>query len=130
MNCTFLRIDYNFDNRYICTYRGKAMKQSLKRFFIILSFVAFIFLMQRCGEDSVNAPQDFIKGTITFKDTILRYNGGYYAVSLYSSPFTGNPVRSDSLAVVIQNGVASAYYNLTGLASATYYVGATWIRSS
>jgi hypothetical protein len=106
------------------------MKKKLNVFLSSVVILSLALLIWRCGED-VNAPQDFIKGTITFKDTNFNFNGGYYAVSIYGdNTFVQVPIRSDSLAISIQGGVATAYYNLSGLASATYYVGATWIRRS
>ncbi|MCI0449861.1 MAG: hypothetical protein L0Y79_08765 [Chlorobi bacterium] len=102
----------------------------LKTTLLPLSFFCLILVFS-CGEE-VNAPQDFISGTITFNDTNLKPTGGYYAVSLYgdsANPFTHPPIRSDRLSVGISNGVASSYYKVTGLASANYYVGSTWIDS-
>src|SRR4030095_16773404 len=82
-----------------------------------------------CGEDPVNAPQDFVSGTITYTDTLLNYNGGYYAISIYgdsTNPFSHPPVRTDSITPTIQNGNVTAYYKVSGLASGSYYIGSTW----
>lgn len=109
------------------------MKTVVKRFFLLAIFVVTFFLIIHCGEDSLNAPQDFISGTITFTDANLNYTGGYYAISIFSSVSnltTRNPVKSDSLAVVISSGRGSAYYKMSGIASGDYYIGTTWIRSS
>jgi len=108
----------------------------LNRNYKAFSFTFVVFLsvfFQTCGDDPVNAPQDFVSGTITYIDTLLNYNGGYYAVSLYSdntNPFSYPPVRSDSITPVIQNGTATAYYKVTGLATGSYYIGGTWINRS
>ena len=107
------------------------MHSMLKTTLLPLSVFCLILFFS-CGEE-VNAPQDFVSGTITFNDTNLKYIGGYYAVSLYgdsTNPFTRIPVRSDRLAIGISNGVASSYYKVSGLASGNYYIGATWIDSS
>jgi hypothetical protein len=91
----------------------------------------FLILVLSCGEE-VNAPQDFISGTITFNDTSLKATGVYYAVSLYgdsSNPFSHPPIRNDRLSIGISNGVASSYYKMSALPTGYYYVGATWIDS-
>lgn len=98
------------------------------RFFIL----SYLVLIWGCGEE-INAPQDFVSGTITFNDSNLNFNGRYYAVSIFpdvSNPFGQPPLRSDSLAVVTSGGVTSAYYKISGLASGNYYIGATAINSS
>jgi len=104
-----------------------------KKFYATIIFSAAAFLsvfFLTCGDDSVNAPQDFISGTITFVDTnILHNNNYYYAVSIFgdsTNPFTHRPVESDSLTINISGGTASAYYKVTGLASGNYYVGCTY----
>ncbi len=40
---------------------------------MILIYVLFLY---SCGEDSVNAPQDFVSGTITYLDTNVTITGG------------------------------------------------------
>lgn len=109
----------------------------MKTFFfkLLIPCVLIIFLINiySCGEDSVNAPQDFISGTVFFTDANLNYSGGYYAISIFSSIAnlqSRTAVRSDSLAVSISSGKGSAYYKMSGIASGDYYVAATWIRSS
>ncbi len=108
-------------------------KKSFNSIFLFLAIVLISLLVFNCGDDIVNAPQDFISGTITYLDTNLNYSGGYYTVSIYgdsSSPFSHTPIRTDSLAVTKSGGVASAYYKITGLASGNYYIGSTWKNSS
>jgi hypothetical protein len=108
------------------------MKKYFKNSFFIFLFLSIV-IFETCDDSGINAPQDFISGTVIFTDTILRYNGGYYAVSLFpdnSSPFSQSPLRNDSLKISISNGVASTYYKMDGITSGSYYVGITWIRSS
>lgn len=106
----------------------------VKRVFrtIIAVFIAGLsLLIETCGDDSVNAPQDFVSGTITYIDNQFTFNGGYYAVSIYSdstSPFTHHPVRTDSIAV--NTTALTAYYKVSGLQAGSYYIGSTWYRKS
>jgi hypothetical protein len=107
------------------------MGSELKKLSVPLSILLAILIFS-CGEE-VNAPQDFVAGTITYNDTSLKSTGGYYAVSIYgdsSNPFTRVPLRSDRLSIAVSNGVASSYYKVTGLASSNYYIGSTWIDST
>jgi hypothetical protein len=102
------------------------------KYIFLPALIAVLFIYSGCGEE-INAPQDFVSGTITFNDSNLNYNGRYYAVSLFtdvSNPFSRQPVRSDSLAIVTSNGVTSAYYRITGIPSGNYYIGATLLNSS
>ncbi|HEY3250057.1 MAG TPA: hypothetical protein VGK25_02960 [Ignavibacteria bacterium] len=99
----------------------------------IAAIILLSFLIQKCGDDPVNASQDFVSGTITYIDTLLNYDSGYYAVSIYgdnTNPFSHPPVRTDSITPVIQNGTPTSYYKVTGLASASYYIGGIWINRS
>jgi hypothetical protein len=105
------------------------MEQFIKRFLFIAAVLSVIFVIPDCGDDTVNLTQDFVRGTVTFVGTNFNHNGGYYAVSVYAevtNPFSQQPIKSDSL--VIDNG--TAYYDISGLATGNYYIGATWIRSS
>jgi len=101
---------------------------------IIVVFILFLSVFFiTCGEDTVNAPQDFVSGTITYIDTLMNFNGGYYAISIYgdsTNPFSHQPIRSDSVAVNISNGTATAYYKVSGLASGNYYIGSTRVNRS
>lgn len=100
---------------------------------VLFSVILVCVVIYNCGEDTLNAPQDFMSGTITYLDTNMNYSGGYYTVSVYgdsTSPFSHNPIRTDSVAVNITNGVATAYYKVTGLASGHYYIGSTWKNST
>lgn len=108
-----------------------------KKFYAAIIFVTAACLsvfFLTCGDDAVNAPQDFISGTITYIDTnILHNNGYYYAVSIFgdsTSPFSHNPIRTDSVIVSISGGTASAYYKVSGLTSGNYYVGSTYVNRS
>ena len=97
--------------------------------FIFLMFFSVFF--QSCGDDAVNAPQDFASGTITYIDNQFNFNGGYYAVSIYgdsTDPFHRKPIRSDSVAV--NTSGFTAYYKVDGLPAGSYYIGSTWIRRS
>jgi hypothetical protein len=108
------------------------VKSFIRNVFLTVSIILTLMLFN-CGEDSLNAPQDFVSGTITYLETNLNFNGGYYTISIYgesADPFTHNPVRTDSLAPGINNGTASVYYKISGLASGSYYIGSTWRNSS
>jgi len=109
------------------------MQKCAKKLSLALLFVLALFLFQNCGEDIINAQQDFVSGTVTFKNISFHSSGGYYAVSIYSditSPFNQNPLVSDSVEINISGNTATAYYKISGLASASYYIAATWIRST
>lgn len=109
------------------------MKYIAKKLFLLSAILSALFIINRCGEDSLNAPQDFISGTVTFTDANLSYYGGYYAISIFSSLsklHSRTPDRSDSLAIIVSGGKGSAYYKMSGVNSGDYYVGTTWIRSS
>lgn len=106
------------------------MKQVIIRCFFIVSVLSAIIIIPDCGEDAVNLTQDFVRGTVTYNGTNFYHSGGYYAVSVYAdvtNPFSQQPVKSDSLEIAT-NG--TAYYDISGLASGDYYIGATWIRTS
>lgn len=109
------------------------MKKFIKEIIFFSAFILLSIFIGNCGtDDSVNATVDFVSGTITFNDSNLNYNGGYYAVSVYSDhtdPFRQTPFKSDSLLISTTGGVTSAYYKVTGL-NGDYYIGATWIRHS
>ena len=109
------------------------MKKYIKELILLPVFISISLFIGNCGtDDSVNATQDFVSGTITFNNSNLNYSGGYYAVSVYSDttdPFRHNPFKSDSLSIVTSGGVTTAYYNVNGL-SGNYYIGAVWIRHS
>jgi len=107
-----------------------------KKFNTIMVFTAAAFLSVffiTCDDSSVNAPQDFISGTITYIDTNIVHNTNYYyAVSLYgdsTNPFSHTPLRTDSVSVNISGGTASAYYKVTGLASGNYYVASVFVNN-
>jgi hypothetical protein len=110
------------------------MKRNLTTRVIYSFLLVYFFSLQSCTDDSsVNPKDSFISGTVTFTNANLNYSGGFYAVSLYedsTNPFTKTPLRSDSLAITISGGVASAYYKLSNLTDGNYYVGATWISRS
>jgi len=99
---------------------------------IFVVFLVFVCsLIQTCGEDAVNAPQDFVSGTLTYIDNQFTFNGGYYAVSIYgdsTNPFYHRPIRTDSVAV--NTSGLTAYYKVEGLTSGSYYIGSTWYRKS
>ena len=108
-------------------------KTSFKLAAIAAFTFLFLLLFSSCGEDSVNAPQDFVSGTITYLDTNITRTGGYFAIGLYgdsTSPFNHAPIRKDSLSVSNAGGVASAYYKLEGLPSGNYYIASIWVNSS
>jgi hypothetical protein len=99
--------------------------------FVIALFLSLFFIT--CGDDSVNAPQDFVSGTITYLDTNINVSTGHYSISIYgdsTNPFSHHPIRTDSVAVNINNGTATAYYKVTGLTAGHYYIGATWVNRS
>lgn len=112
----------------------------IKSFKVLLSAILFfialplmITLFTSCGEDTVNAPQDFVSGTITYLDTNTTRTGGYYAVGLYgdsTSPFTHQPIRKDSLTIAKSGNSATAYYKLEGIASGNYYIASIWVNST
>jgi hypothetical protein len=107
------------------------MVKSVIRTIIAVFIVGLSLLFQTCGEDTLNAPQDFVSGTITYIDNQFTFNGGYYAISIYgdsTNPFTHRPVRTDSIAVNTTG--LTAYYKVTGLPSGSYYIGSTWYRKS
>ena len=108
------------------------MKEQPVKFFSVLIPALILFLLQQCG-DSINPQQDFVSGTITFKSTNLLTSGGYYAVSVFpdvTNPFNQSPVATDSVEINISGNTATAYYKVPGLPTASYYIGAVWIRSS
>lgn len=97
------------------------------------AMLLFIVLFFSCGDESVNAPQDFVSGTITYLDTNTTRTGGYYAVGLYgdsASPFSHTPIRKDSLSISKSGNTATAYYKMEGLASGNYYIASIWVNSS
>jgi hypothetical protein len=107
------------------------MGKTIKRFFFAACVLSAVFIIADCGDDAVNLQQDFVSGTVTYNGTSFFTNGGYYAVSVYAdvtNPFSQQPVKSDSVEINTTNG--TAYYNITGLATGNYYIGATWIRTS
>lgn len=109
------------------------MKKLSTKFLFVLIPVLILFLFQQCGDDAINPQQDFVSGTITFRSTSLLTTGGYYGVSVYSdgaNPFNQNPLATDSVDINISGNTATAYYKVSGLPSASYYIGAVWIRSS
>lgn len=107
-------------------------KKSFSTSVLAMLLFCLIFL-NSCGEDSVNAPQDFVSGTVTYLDTNVTVSGGYFAVGLYgdsTSPFSHTPIRKDSLSINVTGGTASAYYKMEGLASGNYYIASIWVNSS
>lgn len=98
----------------------------------IAALILLIIVLQKCGsEDSINAPQDFMAGTITFSDvSFLPTSAGHYTISFYTDKFLTAPVRSDSLVISISGTTATSYWKSEGLASTSYYIGATWIQRS
>ncbi len=96
--------------------------------------IFIVILIQRCGgDDTVNAVGTFMGGTITYNSTTLRLSDGYYAVSFYgdsANPLSHAPLKTDSLAVGVNGGVASVYYKETNLPTGNYYITSNWIRSS
>lgn len=109
------------------------MRIFAKQFSCAVLLVSVLIFFQRCGDDSINPAQDFVSGTVTFKNTSFHSAGGYYAVSVFSdaaNPFNQNPLAIDSVDINISGNTATAYYKISGLASADYYIGAVWIRSS
>jgi len=99
----------------------------------IVGFIAvsLFFFISSCGDESVNAPQDFVSGTITYIDTLFNFSGGYYAVSIFgdnANPFSHQPVRSDSVAVNTTS--KTSYYRVEGLAAGSYFIGCTWVNRS
>ncbi len=108
--------------------------RTIKNIFYLTFLIISGILLGNCGGDSsVNAPQDFVTGTITFNGSNFYYSGGYYAVTIFSAdssnPFHRVPVKSDSLAITNNNGVYSAYYKTSGL-SGNYYITSSWFRHS
>jgi hypothetical protein len=105
------------------------------RFSIIIKIVfilLIIFLYQSC-DDVVNAPQDYISGTVNFIDTNLTYTNGYYAITVFpdsTNPYHQSPIAIDSLTIIRTGNSVSANYRVNGLASGSYYIGSTWIRNS
>src|SRR4030095_5874867 len=106
------------------------MKLTIRRFFLTVCVLSVIFIIAKCGDDAVNLQQDFVSGTVTYNGTASFTSGGYMAVSVdadVTSPLSQQPVKSDSVEITT-NG--TAYYNIDGLATGNYYIGATWIRTS
>jgi hypothetical protein len=108
------------------------MRISSNIFIILLSSISVFTLFQGCGEDSVGPEESDISGVVRFTDTILCRSGGYYAISVYpdqSPVFTcAPPIRSDSLGICTSGNTSSAYYQIKGLVSGSYYIAVTWIR--
>src|SRR4029453_7567925 len=101
-NRSFLIKSFLFLNNLNTKQDEQKKLQSILVYSVIFLGVLFF----TCGEDPVNAPQDFVSGTITYTDTLLNYNGGYYAISIYgdsTNPFSHPPVRTDSITPTIQN---------------------------
>ena len=108
-------------------------RKYLFTFLSTFSIVILFNLLYSCGDDSVNPQTSYIGGTVTFTNTTLSYSGGYYAISFYgdsTNPFTKAPILSDSLAITVSGGVASAYYKESSLPTGNYYIAATWISHS
>ena len=100
----------------------------------ILLAILVVIVIQKCGGDnSVNPTGTFMGGTITYTNTSLVTSGGYYAVSFYgdsTNPLSHTPIKTDSLSVGVNGGLASAYFKETGLPTGNYYIASTWVRSS
>lgn len=99
-----------------------------KKIFLTL-IISFILIIQSC-DDSVNSPQYYIAGTVTFTDTHLSTGQGYYAVSVYadtSQPYQRAPIISDSLTITVAGNVATANYRIENVPAGTFHVGTTWI---
>jgi len=93
---------------------------------LIIAFV-IIIVLQKCGSDSsVNAPGDFLAGTIAFKDSLfLPSSQGHYAVSFYTD-IAQPPVVSDSIGTASKN----VYWRFTNVSSGNYYIAATFVKTT
>ena len=107
-------------------------RKLIEKFLLLFSLLILTYLFQSC-DDTVNTPQDYVGGTVTFIDTNLTYMNGFYAVSVYSelvNPYSHAPVQTDSLAITKSGNTVTAPYRVNGLAAGSYYVAATWILNS
>jgi hypothetical protein len=109
-------------------------KRIIFRFIQAIIAIFLVILIQRCGgDDSVNPSGTYMGGTITYTNTNLVLNGGYYAVSFYgdsTNPLSHTPIKTDSLAVGVNGGLASVHFKESGLPTGNYYIASTWVRSS
>ena len=91
----------------------------------IIAFV-IVIVLQKCGDDSVNAPGDFMAGTIAFADSLFHPSSqGHYAISFYTD-LTQPPAVSDSIGTASRN----VYWRITNVSSGSYYIAATFINTS
>lgn len=92
-------------------------------------FIAFIVVvvLQKCGSDSsINAPGDFMAGTIAFKDSLFHPSSqGHYAISFYTD-LSQPPSVSDSIGTASRN----VYWRVTNVTSGSYYIAATFISTA
>lgn len=122
--------------RYKANNTRFTMKKYIFRVLQLVIIISVIILLQKCGaDDSVNANDSSIGGTVTFTGLTQNYSGVYYyAVAFYwadsSNPFGRRPVQIDSLQIPITGGSASAYYKTSGFTTGNYYVASALVRSS
>ena len=107
-------------------------RELIEKSFLLFSLLILTYLFQSC-DDSVNTPQDYVAGTVTFIDTNITHMSGYYAVSVYAellNPYSHAPVQSDSVEITRSGNTVTAPYKVSGLGSGNFFVAATWIRNS
>ncbi len=101
----------------------------MKNYLLLVILSALFFFIQSC-DDTVDSPQYYIAGTVTFTDTHISSGSGYYAISIYADttePYQRAPIVSDSLVINVSGNTATATYRVNNVPSGTYHVGATWI---
>src|SRR5258706_14918219 len=93
----------------------------------LILVMVIIIVLQKCGSDSsINAPGDFMAGTIAFRDSLfLPSSQGHYAISFYTD-LAQPPAVSDSIGTASKN----VYWRVTNVTSGSYYIAATFIHTS
>jgi len=107
----------------------------MKGLLVLIAFILvfFIFLISSCeSPQDLNRPGDKMDGFITYVDSNLIRNGGYYSVSVYnadySDPFNSQPIAIDSL-VHYKVGIHyEAQFSFDGIPAGRFYVASTWSR--
>lgn len=110
------------------------MTKSLKNNLILFTLITSIgILINACSDDTnpTNPPTTFsISGTITFVDTTKVDSGGFYNVSAFNSWFpAGSPSGSAVITTVLDSGVYTASFSISGLSNGNYYLASAWTKN-
>ena len=114
------------ENRNVIIKVNNMNKKLIFRAAQLIIGIVIVVVLQKCGDDSVNAPQDFMAGTIAFRDSLFMPSSqGHYAISFYTD-LSQPPAVSDSIGTASKN----VYWRVTNVTSGSYYIAATFIRST